>query len=221
MPVGRCMLVAGGNSETRLDERGWRAIFVALGTVELRRAGGEAERLDAGAGAALGCEALVLSGCGPETRYWLWEMRAAQNAAAAAAEGLHEMLQHDLAQTTDIANPELCLRLERVDLTLGADTPRHTHAGPGLRVLLSGRLDARVGETRVSLSEGDAWLERGPGEPVEGHADPEVPTAFVRLMMLPPDMAGRDSFIPWNSAEGDLPRPASYQRFFEERIRLS
>ncbi len=217
---GRCRLLAGEAEAIVLEEGPWRALYLEKGSADLDYAGTGPRPIEAGTGRALGRGAISVRPNGTDTRFWLWEIDAQPERLQANLDGLNEVLTHDLDQTPILTGPTLVLRLERVDLHLGAQTPVHTHAGPGLRVLVAGRLEAEVGDQELELEPGDAWLERGPGEPVVGRSDPHQQTAFVRLMLLPEDMAGKDSFVHWNEAATERARPASYQRFFEERVTL-
>src|SRR4051794_17120945 len=59
------------------------------------------------------------------------------------------------------------LRADRVDFPAGAVTPRHGHAGPGIRRLLFGCLSAEVDRTLRRIQVGEAWFETG-HDPVIG-----------------------------------------------------
>jgi quercetin dioxygenase-like cupin family protein len=224
MPSGRCRLLSGGTVAVSLRAPIWRALHVWSGAVWVASGAARAKRLADGQAVALGREPVVITPeAGEECRYWMWELEGDAARPDGRAAGLTELLNHVLEPYPD--EPEgapnvACVRLERVDLHLGARTPRHTHAGCGLRVLISGALQAQVGGRRLSLAPGDAWLERGPGEPVVGQADPDRPTAFVRLMILPDGMEGQDSFRLWDNAATNRQRPAKYQKFFEQRVIL-
>jgi len=213
-----CRLMAGGAETVSLGEGSWRALHVMGGGLKVAPADGPARTIAADEGLALGRTALELEPLGQDALWHLWEIGRAGPAPASPATGLRELLVHDLADTPCLGGPAVSVRLERVDLRPGVETPVHTHAGPGLRVLVEGALRAEVGDAKLSLARGDAWLERGPDEPVVGRTDPHRPTAFVRLMLLPEDRAGKDSFIHWHETETASARPASYRRYFEERV---
>lgn len=213
-------MLAGADTAIDLVAGPWRAMYVAAGAVTVRHADAAPQRLLTDQGRALGRAAVSIQPESADTRFWVWEIDAKVDKLSSHVAGLDELLVHNLGQTPVLSGPSLCLRLERVDLNLGAETPVHTHAGPGLRVLVTGRLEAEVGDARLVLEKGDAWIELGPGERVVGRADAKASTAFVRLMLLPEDMVGRDSFLSWDEEEIDRPRPARYQRFFEERVIL-
>jgi quercetin dioxygenase-like cupin family protein len=224
MPSGRCRLLSGGDVAVLLKAPVWRAFHVWRGAVWVKSGAARAECVLAGQAVAVGREPVVITPeAGEACQYWLWELDGDAARPDDPAAGLVELLRHDFERYPEEpagAANAACVRLERVDLHLGAQTPRHTHAGCGLRVLISGALRAQIGARRLLLAPGDAWLERGPGEPVIGEADPDQPTAFLRLMILPDGMEGQDSFRLWDNAATTRQRPATYQRFFEQRVIL-
>jgi hypothetical protein len=128
----------------------------------------------------------------------------------------------EIKLAAEIALPEAdgyLLRADRVDFPLGAITPKHTHAGPGIRCLLSGWVDAEIGDRRATYRAGEAWLERGP-DPVIGRPSATEPTAFVRVMVLPRALLGQPSYRPWSEADAAMPRPQRFILFLDEPIEL-
>ncbi|MCO6415773.1 hypothetical protein JYK14_06210 [Siccirubricoccus sp. KC 17139] len=120
------------------------------------------------------------------------------------------VLAHALAR--DPALP-FVLRMDRVDFPPGAVTPKHGHAGPGIRRLLHGLLLAELGEERRRIAAGEAWFEPGP-EPVIGRALAPG-TAFIRCMALDAELLGQPSFRAWDAAEAAKPRGAQSRPFFD------
>jgi quercetin dioxygenase-like cupin family protein len=112
----------------------------------------------------------------------------------------------------------LLLRADRVDFPPGAVTPRHGHAGPGIRRLLAGRLFAEIGATHRRIDAGEAWFESGP-EPVVGHNIAPA-SAFVRCMVLDPDLLGRPTFRPTSPEDAARPRAVGYRQFFDTIVTL-
>ncbi len=129
---------------------------------------------------------------------------------AAAEDAATLVLSHALAR--DPAAP-FVLRLDRVDFQPGAVTPRHGHAGPGIRRLLGGRLLAELGAETRRLEAGQAWYEPG-DEPVVGRVLAPG-TAFVRVIVLDADYLGRSSFRAWTPAEAEKPRGVGYRLFLD------
>ncbi len=82
------------------------------------------------------------------------------------------------------------MRCDRVDFPPGAVADWHFHPGPGIRRLLFGELTVTTGGGATVHGRGDPWFESGP-EPVHAAASATRPTAFVRVMLLPAEWAGR------------------------------
>ncbi|MFN6999888.1 hypothetical protein [Elioraea tepidiphila] len=112
----------------------------------------------------------------------------------------------------------MLLRADRVDFPPGAVTPRHGHAGPGIRRLLAGRLFAEIGETHRRIDAGEAWFESGL-EPVVGHNIAPA-SAFVRCMVLDPDLLGRPTFRAASPEDAAKPRAVGYRQFFDTIVTL-
>jgi quercetin dioxygenase-like cupin family protein len=131
-------------------------------------------------------------------------------------------VRSEVKLAAEVALPEAegyLLRADRVDFAPGIATPRHTHAGPGIRCLLFGRVDAEIGELRATYRAGEAWLERGP-DPVIGRPSATESTAFVRVMVLPRALLGQPSYRPWSEADAAMPRPQRFALFLDEPIEL-
>ena len=82
------------------------------------------------------------------------------------------------------------LRCDRIDFPPGGIAYRHTHPGPGIRYLLHGSLDVHTEGHSASYGPGGAWFESGP-DPVLATASQHQPTAFVRVLILPAEWAGK------------------------------
>ena len=98
------------------------------------------------------------------------------------------------------------VRCDRVDFPPGGVAYRHVHPGPGIRRILHGELtidreDAGSRTYRV----GESWLE-GADDPVQATASPTEETAFVRVMLLPAEWAGRRTIRYLDPADEDKPR---------------
>ena len=82
------------------------------------------------------------------------------------------------------------VRCDRVDFPPGSVAHWHTHPGPGIRRLLFGELTVTTGGVRSIHLPTDPWFEIGP-EPVLAEASRTEDSAFVRVMLLPAEWAGR------------------------------
>lgn len=109
------------------------------------------------------------------------------------------------------------LRHDRVDFEPGGIAHRHTHPGPGIRVLLFGTITIdSLGEV-TTHGPGEAWFERGP-DPVLATTDPERPTAFVRVLLLPAEWAGKRTIHYVDPADADKPKTQRATVFSERRL---
>ena len=118
----------------------------------------------------------------------------------------------DEEPTSTLAAGEVALagawvaRLDRVDFPPGGIAYRHVHPGPGIRYLLHGELtiDRGDGEPRTHRA-GEAWYE-GADDPVLATASSSEDTAFVRVLLLPAEWAGKRTIRYVDPADEDKPR---------------
>jgi quercetin dioxygenase-like cupin family protein len=97
-------------------------------------------------------------------------------------------------------------RLDRVEFPPGGIAYRHVHPGPGIRYLVHGELiiDRGDGDPRTQRA-GEAWFE-GADDPVLATASATEETAFVRVLLLPGEWAGRRTIRYVDPADEDKPR---------------
>ena len=97
-------------------------------------------------------------------------------------------------------------RLDRVDFPPGSIAYRHVHPGPGIRRILHGELtiDREGGESQM-YGAGEAWFE-GADDPVLATASATQDTAFVRVLLLPAECAGRRTIRYVDPADEAKPR---------------
>ena len=97
------------------------------------------------------------------------------------------------------------LRCDRVDFPPGGIAYRHVHPGPGIRRLLFGELTIdRDGESHT-YTAGDSWYEAA-DDPVLASASPNEETAFVRVMVLPAEWAGKRTIRYLDPADEERPK---------------
>ena len=117
-----------------------------------------------------------------------------------------------LAARVDV-RPGWLMRHDRIDFPPGGIAYRHTHPGPGIRYLLFGSLRIEsAGETH-DYGPGDPWFESGP-EPVLATASETEDSAFVRVLLLPPEWAGKRTIRYVDPADEERPklqRPTVYR----------
>ncbi len=126
------------------------------------------------------------------------------------------------AASIDVAwSGSFLLRCDRVDFPPGGIAYLHTHAGSGIRYLLFGDLWIESGErqARIHVRPGGAWFERA-GEPVLAPASATEPTAFVRVMVLPPELQGQRSIRYLDPADQDKPKPQRYSLLVDDLVEL-
>ena len=97
---------------------------------------------------------------------------------------------------------------------------RHTHPGPGIRYLLSGELDIQTEGHSASYGPGGAWFESGP-DPVLATASLHQPTAFVRVLILPAEWAGKRTIRYVDPADEDRPKLQKPTVYLEHRLALT
>jgi quercetin dioxygenase-like cupin family protein len=125
-------------------------------------------------------------------------------------------LEHPLA--LDPSSPYL-MRCDRVDFAPGGEARPHGHHGGGIRRLLVGELEVRIGEGHGRVMKpGDAWFESGV-EPVHALASAREPTSFIRVSLLPRSLRGQSSIVYVNPADADV-KPRQYTVYVNEPIEL-
>jgi quercetin dioxygenase-like cupin family protein len=109
------------------------------------------------------------------------------------------------------------VRCDRVDFPPGGIAYLHTHPGPGIRVLLTGRIRIdSVGESH-EYRPFESWYESGP-EPVLAVASETEETAFVRVMLLPREWEGKRTIRYVNPEDEDKPKTQRATIFLERPL---
>ena len=112
------------------------------------------------------------------------------------------------------------MRCDRIDFPPGGIAYRHTHPGSGIRYLLSGALDVQTEGHSASYGPGGAWFESGP-DPVLATASLHLPTAFVRVLVLPVEWAGKRTIRYVDPADEDRPKLQKPTVYLEHRLVLT
>jgi hypothetical protein len=109
------------------------------------------------------------------------------------------------------------VRCDRVDFPPGGVAHLHTHPGPGIRVLLKGRI--RIDSAGESHEYGplESWFESGP-EPVYAAASADEETAFVRVMLVPADLEGQRTIRYVDPADDEKPKLQRARIYFEQPL---
>ena len=114
---------------------------------------------------------------------------------------------------------EHLLRLDRVDFPPGGEAFLHTHQGPGIRVLLFGSITITTQGSAHTHLPGEPWFETGP-DPVHAATHADEPSAFVRCMVLPAELAGKPSIRYQRDEDRDRPKSQRYTVFLDEPVTL-
>jgi quercetin dioxygenase-like cupin family protein len=121
-------------------------------------------------------------------------------------------------ELTDDPGPGWVLRCDRVDFPPGSVAHRHVHPGPGIRRMLFGELTIdRGGDVRI-YGAGESWYE-GADDPVQATASANEDSAFVRVLLLPAEWAGRRTIRYVDPVDEDKPRLQRATVLLEEPLR--
>jgi quercetin dioxygenase-like cupin family protein len=110
-------------------------------------------------------------------------------------------------------------RCDRVDFPPGGVAYRHVHPGPGIRRLLFGELTIESEEETRTYGAGEAWFE-GPDYPVLATASATERTAFVRVLILPAEWAGKRTIRYLDPTDEDKPKLQRAEVLLEEPLGL-
>jgi hypothetical protein len=97
------------------------------------------------------------------------------------------------------------LRCDRVDFPPGGIAYRHVHPGPGIRRILHGALTIESPDGVATYRAGEWWHE-GAEHPVLATASATEETAFVRVMALPAEWAGKRTIRYLDPADEEKPK---------------
>jgi quercetin dioxygenase-like cupin family protein len=112
------------------------------------------------------------------------------------------------------------VRCDRVDFPPGGIAYRHVHPGPGIRRILFGALTIDRGDGEpVTYRPGESWWEAA-NDSVLATASLTEETAFVRVLLLPAEWAGKRTIRYLDPADEDKPRLQRATVLFEEPLRL-
>jgi len=112
---------------------------------------------------------------------------------------------------------EWLLRCDRVDFPPGGVAHLHTHPGPGLRVLISGRIRIDTQGESHEYGPFDWWYETGP-DPVFAAASETEPTTFVRVLVLPAEWAGKRTITYVDPADDEKPKLQRARIYLEHQL---
>ena len=149
---------------------------------------------------------------------WRWELLpSGANPASLGGPGWrsHEKLS---AVLETLPPAPLLMRGDSVAFPAGGCAFRHVHQGPGTRCLIEGGMRIDTHGRSTSYAAGGAWFEAGP-EPVFAQAA-DMPTRFIRCMILPATLLGQSSIRYVDPADRDRPKDQRYRQYAEAPIAL-
>ncbi len=109
------------------------------------------------------------------------------------------------------------LRCDRVDFPPGGVAHRHVHPGLGIRRLLFGELTIESPRGTATYGAGEAWFE-GANDPVLATASTTQKTAFVRVLLLPAEWAGKRTIRYLDPADEEKPKLQRATVFLEAPV---
>jgi quercetin dioxygenase-like cupin family protein len=115
------------------------------------------------------------------------------------------------------AEGDWLLRFDRVDFPPGGLAHLHTHPGPGLRVLLKGRIRIDTQGASHEYGPWESWYETGP-DPVFAAASATEETAFVRVLLLPRTWEGKRTIRYVDPADDDKPKLQRARIYLEQPL---
>ena len=120
-------------------------------------------------------------------------------------------------ELTERPQGEWLLRCDRVDFPPGGVAYRHTHPGPGLRVLLKGRLRVETQGEEHEYGPFESWYETG-ADPVYAAGSQTEPTSFVRVMLVPREWAGKRTIRYVDAEDEEKPKLQQARIYFEQPL---
>jgi len=148
---------------------------------------------------------------------WRWELaRGDQGSTTANAPGMttHEKLT---AYLETLPKGELLMRGDSVAFPPGGCAYQHRHQGPGIRCLIEGGIRIDTHGRSTSFGPGGAWYESGP-DAVFAQASPDKPSRFIRVMILPHELVGKNSIQYVNEEDKAKPKSQQYKIYADAPI---
>ena len=148
---------------------------------------------------------------------WRWELaRGDQGSTTANAPGMmtHEKLT---AFLETLPKGELLMRGDSVAFPPGGCAYLHRHQGPGIRCLIEGGIRIDTHGRSTSYGPGGAWYESGP-DAVFAQAASDTRSRFIRVMILPRELAGKSSIQYVNEEDKAKPKSQEYKIYADAPI---
>lgn len=125
---------------------------------------------------------------------------------------------HMLSAKVDLSGSDRWLmRCDRIDFPPGGIAYLHTHPGPGIRCQLFGELTVTSAGHTGTYSALEPWFEAGP-DPVYAEASPSESGAFVRVLVLPVEWAGKRTIRYVDPEDENKPKLQKATVYLEEEV---
>ena len=200
-----------GGEEVRFEAPAPRAVYVSAGSVSVD---GEDVSSDEG---LVSTASLALRAGTEGASVWRWEVGPSDAGANVCAHRTSLRLAGGIDPAA-IAD-EFLIRLDSVVFPPGGTALLHTHQGPGIRCPREGEIRIDTEGRSTSYGPGGAWFESGP-EAVSAQASMDVPSRFIRTMVLPRSLLGTSSIRYVNEEDRDKPKSQTYRVFAERPVEL-
>lgn len=199
-------------AETSLPDVPHRMVYVAEGDATMSD-----RRFVRRNGTDTGCYcegAIRITAEAPGTTLWSWSLTETQIDVQDRYSAIKLQRQIEVEEA-----PEHVMRLDRVDFPPGGVALTHVHPGPGIRIVLHGEIGIEQTGQMEWMKAGEPWFERGP-DPVYAPTTEQMPTAFVRCMVLPIAWRGRNTIRYVKPEDADKPKSQRYHRFIDALVSL-
>lgn len=151
------------------------------------------------------------------TKLWVWTLSIGE---PFKVDSSRVLMTKELSMIEGVDDSEVVLRLDRVDFPPGAVAHTHVHPGPGIRIVLTGKIGISQGDDEIIwMKAGEPWFEFGP-KPVFAPTTDQEPTAFIRCLILPKAWLGQNTIRYVDPADSEKPKLQKYYRFCDIIINL-
>jgi quercetin dioxygenase-like cupin family protein len=150
---------------------------------------------------------------------WCWELVDLENNGIRLSENDAKQYK-EISELISIPKRQrdALIRCDTVSFPPSGCAFTHTHAGPGIRVLLEGEIRIDGDQSSNLYKAGDAWFENGI-EPVFAQATKETSSSFIRVIILPGEFIGKTSITYVNEEDLGKPKTQIYKGYIDEPLK--
>jgi len=201
--------VIAARQQVELSDTIARAIYVTAGKISI-----EGEGIACDDGFVADGPVTLLAGS-EGASLWRWDLSNADEQAS--THRVSKKLSGPV--NTAMAHSDSFLRLDSVAFPPAGTAMLHTHQGPGILCRREGLVRIDTEGTSTPYGPGGSWFESGP-EPVFLQAVEDIPSRFIRAMVLPKALLGKSSIHYVNEEDRGKPKSQSYRNFGEISLAL-